>query len=62
MTRTQIEVAAMKQANARKKPLQFTSMLFDTSEGLLLLDWDRASWNCRWIGEAHKLELPATQN
>lgn len=62
MTKTQIELAAMKQANARKRGLQFAPMLFETTEGLLLLEWGRESWNCRWLGQAQKLEVQTTKS
>jgi len=50
------ELLAYKIANRRPKSIRFTSMLFMTGTQFLLLDFDRGSWNPRWLGKAIQLK------
>lgn len=52
----QYESEAYKVANARHKYERFTTAVFQTPIGILILEWSHA-WNVRWAGHAIPLRL-----
>ena len=55
--RANYESEAYKRANSRELVWQRPA-LYMTEHGLLLLEWGRYGWNCRWLDEPETLSLP----
>ena len=49
------EMKAYKIANERLRFIRFPSMLFLAGPEFLLLEWNRNTWNPRWLGKAHDI-------
>lgn len=52
-----LELDAYHQANKRSKYLRRTGMLFNTPEGLLLIQWQRYGWESTWMPKPVELKV-----